>query len=106
MHNNHDAYERLALFEALAKKCLAQSAVIHADETSINVDGQRLWLHNASNSEWTLFHPHPKRGSDAMNAIGVLPAFRGTLVHDHWADFCSCKICISAIHGGQAVLPL
>ena len=94
---NHDAYERLALFEALAKKCLAQSVVIHADETSINVDGQRLWLHNASNSEWTLFHPHPKRGSDAMNAIGVLPAFRGTLVHDHWKPYYLYEHCTHAL---------
>jgi transposase len=29
-----------------------------------------------------------------MDAKGVLPKFKGILCHDHWTDFCSCKICI------------
>lgn len=84
---NQDAYIRLAPFEALAKQQLIHSAVVHADETGINVGGQRLWLHNASSAQWTLFAAHEKRGSEAMNASGILPAFRGTLVHDHWKPY-------------------
>jgi transposase len=84
---NRDAYERLATFEALAKQCLTQEAVVHADETGINVGGQRIWLHNASSTQWTLFHPHAKRGLEAMDAIGVLPGFQGVLVHDHWKPY-------------------
>ena len=84
---NCEAYTRLAIIETLAKHCLAQEAVVHADETGINVGGQRLWLHNASSAQWTLFHPHAKRGLDAMNDIGVLANVRGTLVHDHWKPY-------------------
>lgn len=84
---NRDAYERLAIFEVLAKQCLTREAVIHADETGINVGGKRIWLHNASSAQWTLFHPHPKRGQEAMDDMGVLASFRGTLVHDHWKPY-------------------
>ena len=61
--------------------------VLHADETGINVNGKRLWLHNASSLNCTLFHPDEKRGKEAMDAMGVLPAFTGTLVHDHWKPY-------------------
>jgi transposase len=84
---NRDAYDRLDSFEALAKKWLTRETIVHADETGINVGGQRIWLHNASSQEWTLFYPHAKRGQEAMDAIGVLPNFHGTLVHDHWKPY-------------------
>lgn len=84
---NRDAYERLAIFDVLAKQCLTREAVVHADETGINVGGKRIWLHNASSAQWTLFHPHPKRGQEAMDDIGVLASFQGTLVHDHWKPY-------------------
>jgi transposase len=84
---NRDAYERLATFEVLAKQSLIREAVVHADETGINVGGKRIWLHNASSAQWTLFHPHAKRGQEAMDDIGVLASFRGTLVHDHWKPY-------------------
>jgi len=51
----------------VAKQALIASDLVHADETGINVDGKRIWLHNASNEKWTLFFPHLKRGCEAMN---------------------------------------
>ena len=84
---NLEAHERLALFEVLAKRQLIQAKALHADETGINVGGQRLWLHTASSAQWTLFAPHPKRGKEAMDAVGILPHFHATLVHDHWKPY-------------------
>ena len=103
---NREAYERRVDFEVLSIKHLSRASVVHADETGITIEGKRHRPHNASSSDWTLLYPHIKRGQEAMRAMAVLPDVRGTWVHDHWADFCSCKICMSAIHGGQAVLPL
>lgn len=85
---NLDAYNRLSPFIQLAKQQLSlRENVIHADETSINVDGQRLWLHGASNTSWTLVAPHVKRGKEAMDEINILPHFKGYLIHDHWKPY-------------------
>lgn len=84
---NAEAGERLATFETLARRMLTAANALHADETGINVGGKRLWLHNASSATWTLFAPHEKRGQEAMNAMNILPHFRGTLVHDHWKPY-------------------
>lgn len=95
---NAEAYERLALFEAISLQKLRQAGILHVDETGINVDGKRLWLHSASNEEWTYIAPHAKRGKEAMDDIGILPYFMGLLVHDHWKpyyryDACSHVLC-------------
>lgn len=84
---NKEAFERLADFEDRVKQELATSALVHADETGINIGGKGHWLHSASNNAWTLFKPHAKRGTDAMDEIGVLPAFKGILCHDHWKPY-------------------
>ena len=84
---NEDAYHRLEMFEAIVKSKLINSRLIHVDETGINIDGKRLWLHSTSNDLWTLFYPHKRRGSQAMNAMGVIPEFRGILCHDHWKPY-------------------
>ena len=90
---NQEAYNLLDGFDALAKQKLIQAALVHADETGINVNGKRLWLHNASNDKWTYFYPHEKRGCDAMNEINILPTFRGTLIHDHWKPYYTYQNC-------------
>lgn len=84
---NQEAFERLAEFEAIAKKELIHSALIHSDETGIHVNKKRLWLHSASNASWVLFFPHVKRGKEAMDAMGILPFFNGILCHNHWKPY-------------------
>jgi len=84
---NEDAYNRLEMFEAIVKSKLIHSGVIHVDETGINENGKRIWLHSASNDLWTLFYPHEKRGSLAMDAMGIIPEFKGVLCHDHWKPY-------------------
>lgn len=84
---NRDAYQRLAEFDRLAIHKLTNATLIHVDETGINIDGSRMWLHGASNLEWTYFYPHEKRGSEAMDEMGILPNFKGTLCHDHWKPY-------------------
>ena len=84
---NLQAFNQLADFEQLSKDKLAWASVAHADETGININGKRHWLHCASNENWTHFYPHQKRGIEAMNEINILPRFQGILCHDHWKPY-------------------
>ena len=84
---NKEAYERLASFEQWAKTQLARSELLHADETGINIGGKRHWLHCASNASLTWFYPHARRGTEAMDEMGILPFFKGVLCHDHWKPY-------------------
>lgn len=63
------------------------SAVLHTDETGINIGGKRQWLHCISNTQWTLYYAHAKRGSEAFIDKNVLPRFTGILCHDHWKPY-------------------
>jgi len=85
---NCQAAKRLrAIFAEAAKYELSNSSRLNSDETGINVDGKRRWLHCASNDLWTWLYPHNKRGSEAMNDIGIIPEFKGVLCHDHWKAY-------------------
>ena len=84
---NQEAFDLLAGFEDRVKAELALSAVAHADETGINIGGERHWLHGMSNDAWTYYGVHKKRGTIAMDAIGILPVFKGILCHDHWKPY-------------------
>lgn len=94
---NKEAYETLDPFDGKAKGELAKSEVMHVDETSINKNGDRYWLHSASNSKWTYFFPHERRGTEAMNSIGILPLFRGILCHDHLKSYYTYTQCTHAL---------
>jgi len=84
---NKQAFRLLADFENQANNMLAASYFAHADETGINIGGKGHWLHCVSNDDWTLYYPHEKRGTEAMNEMGVLPKFKGILCHDHWRPY-------------------
>jgi transposase len=84
---NQEVYERLAPFEDWVKRELSQALLLHADETGINIGGKRKWLHVVCSATLTLLMPHDKRGGEAMAAMGVLPEYTGTLVHDHWKPY-------------------
>lgn len=94
---NKEAYNLLESFDAIAKRKLSTSNLIHVDETGINVNNKRTWLHSASNEKWTYFFPHCKRGSEAMDEIDILPHFKGVMCHDHWKPYfkydCSHSLC-------------
>lgn len=79
------------------QRALAQSPLLHVDETGINVDGVRHWLHSASTLQWTYFYPHKNRGKVAMDEAGVLPYFTGVLCHDHWKPYYQYTQCEHAL---------
>jgi hypothetical protein len=63
------AYEQLAEFETISKANLVASPYLHVDETGININGKRHWLHGTSNDKWTHFFPHAKRGTEACGSL-------------------------------------
>src|SRR3989337_2827517 len=79
--------DRLEHFDQWVRIQLAMSAVLHVDETGVNIGGKRYWLHSASNANWTCFFPHAKRGTEAMDSMGILPTVHGILCHDHWKPY-------------------
>lgn len=72
----------LAPFVVRAKELLAVNPVIHADETTIRVSSEGWWLHVMAATTVILLVCHQHRGRDAIDEIGVLPGYRGIVVHD------------------------
>lgn len=84
---NEVAYKKLEPFEEILRLKLTESECNHTDETGINIDGDKLWLHCVSNEYFTYFYPHEKRGFDAIEEMGILLEFKGILCHDHWKPY-------------------
>ena len=84
---NQECFEALTSYEQAVKEKLIASEVVNFDETGVKINGHLHWLHSASTPEMTFYACHPKRGQEAMNAIGILPNFQGTAVHDFWKAY-------------------
>ena len=69
------------------RKALTAAPVAHFGETGFRVAGNLAWVHSASAGKYALITVHRRRGREAMDAAGVLPAFRGIAVHDAWAPY-------------------
>ncbi len=69
------AARTLAPVEVALKVALRQAPVLHCDETGVRRGGTLAWAHVASTSRLTHYAIHAKRGSEATDAIGILPAF-------------------------------
>lgn len=82
-----ELYFRLSIFEDKLKEHLRKQKVAHADETSLRVNNRNTWLHVVSTNKLTFYSVHQKRGKKATDDIGILPFFKGTLVHDHWKAY-------------------
>lgn len=76
-----------AEFDEKLSAGLQASHVLHADETGTKLNGKLCWTHVISNQLLTHYAFHSKRGSGAIQEIGILPGFTGILVHDCYASY-------------------
>ena len=67
---------------------MASFDVLNCDETGMRVNGILNWLHCICTSKWSYMAFHSKRGSDAMEEIGIIPGLDDcTLIHDFWRSY-------------------
>ena len=83
--------------EETIRKLLQDAPILHVDETGMRVKTIRHWLHVASTDLLTYYRCHRNRGAKATDAMGILPKFHGTTVHDFWGTYlkysCSHAFC-------------
>jgi transposase len=80
-------YVALAPVEAAIKDALTAAHLAQFDETGLRIEAKTHWLHVAGTPTLTFYAHHPRRGPLALEAIGILPGFRGTALHDCWSAY-------------------
>ncbi len=71
------------------RKELVKKSILHADETFIRINGSRAYTHSLCDPAHTFLIPHISRGKAAIEEMGVLDHFEGTLIHDCLAMYFS-----------------
>jgi len=68
--------------EAIKEHLSILEEVIGNDETGMRIGGKLYWLQTTGTTFLTYYAYHQKRGKIAMDAINILPRFKGRVVHD------------------------
>lgn len=100
LHHALAEWERSAIEQLLAQPAM------HVDETSLRVDKKNHWIHVCSAGEITLKFVHPKRGCEAIEAIGVIPRYGGVVIHDCWASYLTYDHCDHGLCGSHLLREL
>src|SRR5215218_1713445 len=89
----------------LIRALLVLGHVLHADETTTRIGTTRRWLHVACTGFLTLLHlaPRSRAGADAG---GVLPHYRGVLVHDSLSLYAGYGSCTHQLCGAHLIREL
>lgn len=75
------------VMDALQGYLVETPEAVHFDETGARVGGTLHWLHSASTIQATLYTIHRKRGSEGMDAMGILNRRQGWSIHDGWKPY-------------------
>ena len=86
-HDEREDRRPIAPALQVIARTLIASRVAHFDETGFRVAGRLAWVHSASSGKYVLVTVHARRGTQGMDAAGVLPAFGGIACHDAWAPY-------------------
>lgn len=94
---NERTFAQLEPFTQALVNQVPQAPVVHLDESGLRVADSLHWLHVASTAQVTFYGVHPKRGTEAMDAFGIIGACRQWVVHDHWKPYFSYGQCLHAL---------
>ena len=96
----------LAPWEATAIDRILNKPAMHVDETSLRVDKKNQWIHVYSAEDITLKFLHPKRGTEAIEGINIIPRYSGTIIHDCWSSYLGYDHCGHGLCGSHLVREL
>jgi transposase len=78
---------KLGEFSDTVRDLLADADSVHFDETGGRVEGSLHWVHVACSPLYTLLQCHKRRGTVAMDEMGVIGEMSGIAVHDGWKPY-------------------
>jgi transposase len=96
----------LARWEQAAIAQILSQPTLHVDETSLRVARKNHWIHVYCAGEMTLKFLNPKRGLAAIESIGIIPRYGGTIIHDCWASYLSYEHCGHGLCGSHLLREL
>lgn len=99
-------YEALEQWEIISVNQLLMNPSINVDETSLRVDKKNHWIHVYSSQDITLKFLHPKRGTEAIEEINIIPRYNGTIIHDCWSSYLTYNHCDHGLCGSHLVREL
>ena len=99
-------HEALEAWEASAMARILTQPALHVDETSLQVDRKKHWIHVYASGEITLKRLHRNRGKRAIEEIGIIPRYGGAIIHDCWASYLSYPHCGHGLCGSHLLREL
>ena len=100
LHHALEAWEQSVIEQLL------HAPALHADETSMRVNRKNFWVHVYAAGDLTLKRLHPKRGLEAIEAIGIIPRYGGVVIHDCWQSYLSYDHCGHGLCGSHLLREL
>lgn len=85
--SNELLYEQLEKPEEQIKQALQESEGLRNDETGMWCSGKLQWIHSSSTEQCTHYSIQQKRGTEGMDAIGILTNYKRISVHDRWVPY-------------------
>jgi transposase len=99
-------HEALADWETSAIEEMLLSPAINTDETSLQVDRKRHWIHVYSAGDITLKKLHRKRGKEAIEEFNIIPRYGGVIIHDCLSSYLSYDHCGHGLCGSHLLREL